>query len=300
MHVSVIIPVYNEEQVIVDCLTSLAKQTVAKSMDITIVDDGSTDHTLIKVQATGYQLQILRQDHKGPGAARNLGAANAKGDILVFVDADMEFEPDFIEKLIAPIVAGKTIGTFSKEEYLLNKDQPYARYWNLNLGREAERMEPRDYSHNQKGAYGKLKQLWEDIEGQRANISRSENTAHVFRAILRTQFELAGGFDTTIGYTDDWSLSRKLNTLAIAAPGAKFYHRNPETLAEVWQQARWFGKNEFLTKNFVRRFYNLCRYCPLLAIFNIYDPQFFVFKLVYNSAVFTSVFLAFFHEAKFK
>ena len=103
-----------------------------------------------------------------------------------------------------------------------------------------------------------------------------------------------------MGYTDDWSLSRKLNTLATVAPGAKFYHRNPDSLSEVWTQARWFGKNEFLTKNFIRKLYNLFRYCPLWAIFKIYDFPFFIFKIVYNSAVFTSVFLSFFGEKKNK
>lgn len=215
---------------------------------------------------------MLKQNHLGPGAARNFGAEKAHGDILIFVDADMEFEHDFLEKLIAPIVAKEAIGTFSKEEYLLNKDQPIARYWNLNLKRAAERMVSSNYP----------------------------DQAPVFRAILRSKFIEAGGFDTNIGYTDDWSLSKKLGIKAQAAKGAKFYHRNPDSLPEVWAQARWFGKNEFLTKNLVRQLYNLARYCPLLALLHIRNPQFMIFKFVYNSAVFTSVCLSFFGEKKFK
>ncbi len=186
---------------------------------------------------------------------------------------------DFIEKLVAPILASPAqggrdgiLGTFSKEEYLLNKENFLARYWNLNLGRKADRMLPENYP----------------------------DTAPVFRAIPRSKFEQTGGFDTNVGYTDDWTVSQKLGVLATAAPGAKFYHRNPETLSEVWTQARWFGKNEFLTKNLVRKFYNHFRYCPLWAIFKIYDLRFFVFKLVYNTAVFTSVILSFFGEQKSK
>ncbi|MBI4099939.1 glycosyltransferase family 2 protein [Candidatus Microgenomates bacterium] len=264
MKVSVIIPVYNEEKYLAGCLESLKKQTVVKDMEVIVVDDGSTDGS--KALAT------LHQGHQGPGAARNLGAKNARGEILVFADADMEFDPDFIEKLIAPILVGKTIGTFSKEEYLLNKDNVWARYWNLNLGRQDNLMVPRDHP----------------------------DTAPVFRAILAAKFIEVGGFDTTVGYTDDWSLSRKLGVKSVAAPGAKFYHRNPETLAEVWRQSRWFGKNEFLTKNLVRRIYNLFRYCPVWAIFKIYDPRFLLFKVVYNSAVVTSVLLSFFGETKSK
>lgn len=262
MRVSVIIAVYNEEKVIGNCLASLRKQTIP--LEIIVVDDGSTD--------SSRSLATLHQKHQGPGAARNLGAKHAKGEILVFVDADMEFEKDFIAKLTRPILDEKAIGTFSKEEYLLNRENVWAQYWNLNLGRKADKMLPDDYP----------------------------DTQSVFRAILKTEFEQAGGFDSNLGYTDDWSLARKLGTWAVAAPGAKFYHRNPETLSEVWNQARWFGKNEFLTKNLIRKIYNLFRYCPFWAIFKIGNPHFFIFKLVYNAAVFTSVFLAFFGEPKSK
>ena len=270
MKVSVIIPVYNEEAVIENCLKSLAKQTI--KCEIIVIDDGSTDNSNFKFQISN--LHLLKQMHKGPGAARNLGAGRASGDILVFVDADMEFEPDFVEKLIEPIEKKQAIGTFSEEEYLLNKENAWARYWNLNLGREAERM-----------------------------IGREEyaNGSPVFRAILKKEFDKVGGFDIKVGYTDDWSLSRKLGVMAVAAPGAKYYHRNPETLQEVWTQARWFGKNEFLTKNLIRQVYNLFRYCPLWAFKEIFSNfGFFKFKIIFNSAVFASILKSFFNEQKAK
>ena len=98
--VSVIIPTYNESRVISSCLQSLQSQTV-KDLEIIVVDDGSTDSTLSEISNFKFQISnfvILRQNHNGPGVARNLAAKKAKGDILVFVDADMEFAPDFIEK----------------------------------------------------------------------------------------------------------------------------------------------------------------------------------------------------------
>lgn len=281
MKISVIIPVYNEEKVIRSCLLSLAKQDF-KDFEVILVDDGSNDSTESIIRNSIFEIRniaILKQEHKGPGAARNLGVKKATGEILVFVDADMEFEPDFLSKLVVPIVASKSIGTFSKDEYLLNKNNVWARCWNLNSGRKADRMHRDDYP----------------------------DTQPVFRAILKSKFAEAGGFETDIGYTDDWSLSRKLGTLATAALGAKYYHRNPETLSEVWTQARWFGKNEFLTGNFVRKVYNLIRYNPFLAIISGFTgiirfqlPQYFVFKIIYDTAVFTSVFLSFFGEKKHK
>lgn len=265
--VSVVVPVYNEERVIASCLDSLQKQEY-RNLEIIVVDDGSTDETISQVRS----VRLLKQKHQGPGAARNLGAKKATGEILVFVDADMEFAPNFITKLVQPIIHGNKIGTFSKDEFLLNKDNIWARLWNLNLGRPEEKMHPDNYPDQQ----------------------------HVFRAILKKEFNRVGGFDTTVGYTDDWTLARKLGVLAVVAPGAKFYHRNPESLSEIWSQARWIGKNEFLTKSLVRRFYNLYRYCPIWAVFNIFDPPKFIFKTIYNSAVFTSVVLSFIGEEKSK
>jgi len=306
MKVSIIIPVYNEAKVIGSCLENLANQTV--KCEIILVDDGSTDATASKIKDQRSKIKefiLLGQNHLGPGAARNLGAGKASGDILVFVDADMEFEGDFIAKLTAPIIAGKTVGTFSQDEYLLNSDNPLARCWNLNLGRKADRMEPRDFAAKGNPIYQFGKSLWQKTEGSRVTFEKDKS--HVFRAILKNEFKKVDGFDTTIGYTDDWSLSQKLGVMATVAHGAKYYHRNPETYSEVWQQARWFGKNEFLTRNIVRRFYNLFRYNIIFSVINgaigvmkFREQSYLLFKIVYDTAVFTSVCESFFIKDKFK
>src|SRR3989344_8477717 len=129
MKVSVIIPVYNEEKVIQYCLESLKNQTF-RDMEIIVVDDGSTDRTQELVKG----VMLLIQDHKGPGEARNFGAKQAKGEILVFVDADMTFDKDFIKELIKPIITEKSKGTFSKDEKVSNWDNIWAKCWNINEG----------------------------------------------------------------------------------------------------------------------------------------------------------------------
>lgn len=262
MKVSVIIPTYNEEKVIGECLKSLSKQTY-KEMEVIVVDDGSTDKTADVIST----IHLLRQKHEGPGAARNLGAKHTKGDILVFVDADMTFEPDFIKKLVAPIVAGSAKGTFSKEEYVTNKDNIWSRCWGINEGWEDGKRHPKNYPDTQK----------------------------VFRAILKSEFEKAGGFDERAGYTDDWSLSDKLGVQALAASGAVFYHRNPETLAEVFTQAKWTAKRQ----------YKLGRFGVLVALIRVSLPisvvvgvvktlintklQFIPFKVVYDLGAFIGI-----------
>src|SRR3989344_6018981 len=102
--ISVIIPVFNEEKTIGECLNSIKDQSY-KHMEIIVVDDGSSDSTRNIVKGFS-DIKLLTQSHKGPGQARSLGAANAKGEILVFVDADMTFDKDFIGDLVKPILEG--------------------------------------------------------------------------------------------------------------------------------------------------------------------------------------------------
>src|SRR3989344_202368 len=104
--VSIIIPTYNEEKTIANCLKSIKNQTY-KPVEVIVVDDGSTDKTveiIKKCQMSNVKCQILRQHHLGPGPARNLGAKYAEGEILVFVDADMTFDKKFVKDLIQPIL----------------------------------------------------------------------------------------------------------------------------------------------------------------------------------------------------
>ncbi|HEY5600937.1 MAG TPA: glycosyltransferase family A protein, partial [Patescibacteria group bacterium] len=87
---SVIIPTYNEENTISEAVKTLSEQTY-KPLEILMVDDGSTDNTLRVISNFQFPIsnfQLLKQNHAGPGKARNLGAQKAKGEILVFVDAD--------------------------------------------------------------------------------------------------------------------------------------------------------------------------------------------------------------------
>ncbi|MBU1322617.1 glycosyltransferase family 2 protein, partial [Patescibacteria group bacterium] len=99
--ISVIIPSYNSGRTIKPCLESLIKQSLKS--EIIVVDDGSKDNTKTIVQSFP-QIKLLAQTHQGPAKARNLGAKKATGQILVFVDADMEFDQDFLKDLTQPII----------------------------------------------------------------------------------------------------------------------------------------------------------------------------------------------------
>jgi len=122
--ISIIIPTYNERQNLEACLESLGLQTYG-DFEVIVVDDGSTDNTwklLSEIRNSKFEIRKFHAEHGGAGAARNLGASKAKGKILVFVDADMTFDKNFIKDLVKPIVEGKTIGTFSKNEMVKNRN----------------------------------------------------------------------------------------------------------------------------------------------------------------------------------
>lgn len=273
MKVSIIIPTYNEEKVIGKCITSLQQQSF-KDFEIIVVNDGSTDKTfdiLSDSTIQNSQFKILKQDHRGPGVARNLGAESANGNILVFVDSDMTFERDFIEKLVAPIIQGKTSGTWSREEYVSNWDNVWARCWNINEGWEDRKRHPKGYPNKQK----------------------------VFRAILKSEFGRVGGFSLT-GYTDDWTLPDKLGYLAINAPGAKFYHKNPDALGEVFAQSQWIGKREYKLGKIGTLIAIARSSFPISIVIGITKavlngvPQFLFFKLVYDFGIFMGALESFF------
>lgn len=279
MIVSVIIPAFNEEKSIGECLESLLKQTY-KSIEIMVIDDDSHDLTVGIIKK--FPVKLLKQSHQGPGTARNLGAKQAQGEILVFVDADMVFDPKFIENLVKPIIKGEAIGTFSKEEYVLNKDNVWSKCWNINKGLSTKRMHPKNYPDSQS----------------------------VFRAILKKEFLKTGGF-TPIGYIDDHTIAEKLGIKAQNAPGAIFYHRNPETLSEIFTQARWIGKSEFKKRKIqnetLMKLVTLVRYSLPMSIINGFYkavkfaiPEYIIFKLVYDLAIEISIIGSFLGEQKYK
>ncbi len=100
--ISIIIPVYNSEKYLKDCLDSLLNQTF-NEIEIICVDDGSTDNSLsILKQYAKYdnRIIILQQKNQGAGVARNNGMKIAKGEYLLFLDSDDFFKKEMIQILV--------------------------------------------------------------------------------------------------------------------------------------------------------------------------------------------------------
>ncbi|MFZ5366480.1 MAG: glycosyltransferase [Patescibacteria group bacterium] len=96
MKASVIIPAYNAQKTIKDLLASLVSQDYPqKDYEVIVVDDGSKDNLKLKLEIKN--LIFLQQKHQGAGAARNLGAKKAQGEILVFTDSDCLIPKDWVK-----------------------------------------------------------------------------------------------------------------------------------------------------------------------------------------------------------
>ena len=87
--ISVIIPCYNYGRFLAEAVNSaLCQQKDGVTVAIIVVDDGSTDDTATVAQGFGQAIRYIYQEHQGVSAARNVGIRAAKGDFLVYLDAD--------------------------------------------------------------------------------------------------------------------------------------------------------------------------------------------------------------------
>lgn len=107
MKLSVIIPVYNEQETIHQILERVAAVPVEK--EIIVVDDGSSDGTAESLAASQLKdLRFLRHPrNRGKGAAVRTALAAVSGDVVVIQDADLEYDPRDYLKLLAPIQRGE-------------------------------------------------------------------------------------------------------------------------------------------------------------------------------------------------
>jgi len=241
--VSIVIPMYNEERYLPRCIDSLLKQSFS-DFELIFTDDGSKDNSvnIVKNYMKKYpKIKIFKQNHKGLGAARNLGAKHSSGKIMLMIDSDMVFDKDYVANLIRPIQDGKVIGTSHGTELVANKENLWARSWSLN------------------------------------RIPNPPKYCGQFRAILTNKFFEAGGLDNSKGYFTD--VLPKAG-LAKVIKNAVCYHNNPETLKEAFKHSIWVGSSFFKKKEELPIYLKNYKYHLLsgLLIFFLILAFFFYYK----------------------
>lgn len=139
MKLSVIIPVYNEEKTIGEIIQKVAAVPIYK--EIIVVNDGSSDDTQDIIEKIKYdlendgnnQLVVLRKSNGGKGSALKAGITKASGEVVIFQDADLEYDPKDYLSLIEPIISQHYAGVMGsrfllKEQNIWAGGRPTLRY----------------------------------------------------------------------------------------------------------------------------------------------------------------------------
>lgn len=102
MSLSIVVPVYNAENFLQKCMESILAQSYV-NYELIAIDDGSTDSSLNILKSfedRDPRIKVFHQENSGPGSARNLGIRHAKGDWIVFIDADDTVDNDYLKMLV--------------------------------------------------------------------------------------------------------------------------------------------------------------------------------------------------------
>lgn len=120
MKISVIIPVYNEVNTCIELINKV--QAVPMEKEIIVVDDGSTDGSIEKMEELDKITLLKHEVNKGKGAAVQTASEHITGDIVIFQDGDLEYDPIDYTNLINPIVNGEAEVVFGSR-WLGKKNQ---------------------------------------------------------------------------------------------------------------------------------------------------------------------------------
>lgn len=134
---SVVVPAHQAADVLPGCLEALTRQSLARPLyEIIVVDDGSTDDTAAVARAAN--VQVISQPKGGPASARNAGIAAARGEIVLFTDADCAPAPDWLAQMVTPFADPLVQGV--KGVYRTRQREVIARLVQLEYAIRYERM----------------------------------------------------------------------------------------------------------------------------------------------------------------
>jgi GT2 family glycosyltransferase len=248
--ISIIIPTFNGAQRIAHCLESLLRQTVARDAEILVVDDGSTDDT-VNVVSRYPSVRLISQANAGPAAARNRGAAEARGRILLFTDDDCVPSPDWLDAMLEPFRDSECVGV--KGVYRTHQKQIAARFVQIE---------------------------YEDRYRRMAGLSSIDFVDTYSAAFRRDRFLEMKGYDTTfpLACAEDIELSYRMSARGWRmkfAPAAVVYHTHPDTLSK------------YLRKKYKFAFWRVLavRKNPSKAVRDSHTPQLMKLQLLFLPAL---------------
>ncbi len=216
---SVIIPMYRADRDLPDLLEALSIQSMAPA-EVILVDDGSPDESVGVAQKwkethPGFPLRILQQKNQGPAKARNHGAEESVGEILIFTDSDCLPDRGWVEAIVAPFQNAEVVGV--QGVYKTHQTEIMARFAQLEIEDRYRRMKRNttiDFIGTYSAAYRK--------------------SVFMEQGRFDDRFPIASGEDADLSYR----LAAK-GLKMVFQPAAVVYHRHPNTLFKYLSQKFW-------------------------------------------------------------
>lgn len=209
MHISAVIPTYNNQNTIERCIESILNQT-KKFDEIIVVDDGSTDGTSEIVKK--FPVKMIRIEHKGRPGARNVGWKRAKGDVIAFIEADSYYNEIWLEEVLKKL---KNADIVNHRRRAWSTETPFQRVFDKILIRRWETVKDRPIT-----GWTFKKEVLEDLKGFDESLPRAQDVDLGQRALKK-------------GYT--------ISTTGDAIE----YHRGdaPSNFKELMKRSRHYGEN---------------------------------------------------------
>ena len=223
---SVVIPTFNRRDRLERVLAALERQTTPPSeFEVVVVDDGSTDGTSewLGQRSTSFELRALRQTNAGPARARNVGVEQAAGEIVLFIDDDVEPVPELIAEHLSVHAAEPDVVVIGPLASLPHYEQPWVAWEQAKVEAQYRAMERGDWAPT-------FRQFW------------TGNASLARRHILG-----AGGFNPDFLRAEDVELGVRLKNRGLGFrfnPRARGLHFAERSLASWERVHESYGKAE--------------------------------------------------------
>jgi GT2 family glycosyltransferase len=254
MSFSIIIPTFNGASRIGNCLDALLPQAADANAEIIVVDDGSSDHTSDVVRRYPG-VHLISQANSGPAAARNRGALEAKGTIILFTDDDCVPTTGWLSAMLKPFEDAAVVGV--KGAYRTRQRALVARFVQF------------DY---------------EDRYRLMANLPEIDFVDTYSAAFRRDRFLELKGYDMTfpLACAEDIELSYRMSERGwkmVFVPTAIVYHTHPDTLWRYLQKKYKFAYWRMLA----------LRKNPKKTLKDSHTPQIMKLQLLFTPALLVAI-----------